>query len=144
MTAAKKKKPSERARIAYRFEDGRALSQPLVETALACMRQWVAVENDAAASEEVRASARANLRKVAELAINAEIGLFSVREGGRKGGKGGSNSKAAAILAEADRRTTIGTGQLRAIASLTGASVRTVRDTLAKAGKYSAKKKSGK
>ncbi|WP_454260487.1 hypothetical protein [Pseudoxanthomonas mexicana] len=143
MAAKKKPKPAERARIAYRFEDGSTLSQPLVETALARIRQWVAIEKmDANTPEEVqgRASARANLRKVAELAINAELGLFTVTEGGRKGGKGGSNSKAAAILAEADKRATIGTGEIQAIANRTGATVRTVRDTLRKAGQYTPQK----
>ena len=147
MAAKKKPKPAERARIAYRFEDGRTLSQPLVETALACIRQWVAIERlEVNTPDEARgrASARANLRKVAELAINAELGLFIVTEGGRKGGKGGSNSKAEAILAEAEKRQTIGTGEIQAISKKTGASVRTVRDTLTKAGKYTPQKKNGK
>jgi|GEM_PF-1381399 len=147
MAAKKKPKPAERARIEYHFEDGSSLSQPLVETALGCIRQWVAIEKLAVNTPDEargRASARAKLRKVAELAINAELGLFTVTEGGRKGGKGGSNSKADAILAEAGKRQTIGTGELQAIAKKTGASVRTVRDTLTNAGKYTPQKKIGK
>ncbi len=67
-----------------------------------------------------------------------------VKRGGKKGGEGGSNSKASAILAEAEKRTTIGTGEIQAIARETGAHVRTVRDTLSKAGRYMPRKKNGK
>lgn len=147
MPSKKKLKPAAIARDVRHFLDGTSLSQPLVETALACIRQWVAIENmEASTLDEVRgrASARANLRKVAELAINAELGLFTATENGRKGGKGGSNSKAAAILAEAKKRQTIGTGEIQAIAKKVGAHVRTVRDTLNKAGKYIPQKKNGK
>ena len=142
----RKPKPAEIARVVHHFADGREMSQSMVELALTQIRQWVAVEGMEVSTAEnfrSRESATANLRKVAELAINAEFGLFAVTEGGKKGGKRGSNSKAAAILAEAEKRATIGTGEIQAIAKRSGAHVRTVRDTLTKAGKYTPQK-SGK
>lgn len=143
MPRRKKPKPGERARIVFDFDDGRSLSKPLVEIALACIRQWVAMEKmDASTPDQARnrESARANLRRIAELAINSELHLAIVTEGGRKGGKRGSSSKAVPILAEAEKRATIGTGEIHAIASKTGACIRTVRDTLTEAGRYTPQK----
>lgn len=145
--AKRKLRPADVALDVRHFDDGSTISQPLVETALSCIRQWVLIERLEVETPEqhlARESARSNLRKVAELAINAEFALFTVTEGGRKGGTRGSNSKAAAILAEAERRKSIGTSEIQAIASKTSASVRTVRDTLTKAGKYIPQKKNGK
>jgi hypothetical protein len=127
------------ARDVRHYPDGRSTSQPLVETALACIRNWVHAEGLAVSTAEdyeARERATANLRRTAELAVSAEIGLFVSRERGRTGGKKSTSSKAAEILAEAETRDTIGTAQITAIARKTGASDRTVRDTLSKAGKY--------
>lgn len=143
----KKPKPAEIARIVFPQADGTTISQPLVETALACIRQWVQVERFEVVTEDDwlnRESARTKLRRVAELAVNAELGLFISAKGGQKGGKAGSNSKATPILAEADKREKITTATISAIARKTGASLRTVRDTLTEAGKYTPRKKSGK
>ena len=140
----RKARPADRARVEYRFDDGSTESQMLVDRALALIRQWAALErmqpttlDDAVAQQAVRDK----LRRVAELAVNAEADLFAVTEGGRKGGSRGTNSKADAILAEAANRPTIGTGEIQAIARRTGAHVRTVRDTLKRAGKYTPQKK---
>ena len=137
-----KPKPAETARDVRVFSDASSFSQPLIETALACIRQWVAIEK----SEDPRAgrSANAKLRRVAELAINAEFALFNFREGGRKGGVRGSNSKAASILVEAAKRANIVTRDIGAIAKKTGATTRTVRETLVAHGKYTPQKKKGK
>lgn len=143
-------KPADRGRIEWRFEGGRTQSQPLLETALACIRQWVAIESmEANTLDEAlgRASARANLRKVAELAINAEAGLFVSTEGGRKGGTRGTRSYKVAVLAEADRRQKIDIAAISAIAKKLGVTERTVRDHLTKEGRFTPQgkgKKNGK
>jgi hypothetical protein len=62
------------------FEDGRTHAQPLIETALACIRQWVALEQDDEA-------ARARLREVAEILVRADIARQYASDDGRESGR---------------------------------------------------------
>lgn len=143
MPARKKPKRAASARVVHQA-NGTVASQKLTDLALSCIRQWVFLDQqDVVTADDaiVRQAARDKLQRAAELLVNAEIGLFVSTEGGRKGGKRGTNTKAQAILAEADKRQNIGTAELQAIHRKTGASIRTVRDTLAKAGKYQPQKK---
>jgi hypothetical protein len=140
----KKPKPATIARDVRTFADGHSHSRPLVETALDCIRQWVfveAMEVKTWEDHDSRESVRAKLRRVAELAINAEFALFAATEGGRKGGQRGTRSKSKPILVEAAKRLHIGTAEIAAIARKARATKRTVRKTLIREGRYVPQKK---
>lgn len=146
---SKKPKPAETARVMWHFDDGTVMPQPLMDLALSCIRQWALIERlPIETREDVRArqSATESLRRVAEAAIRADVGMFKATEGGRKGGKRGSRSKRQAILAEADRYRTVNSAAIQSIARKVQATPRTVRDTLTRAGRYKPReqKKSGK
>lgn len=104
MSSAKKRKVAAAAdaKVVHRFDDGSTLAQPLVETVLAHIRQWVALEE--AEHPEDRDAAKAKLRRAAELIVRGEAELLFAQRAGKEGAarrlekRRGPSSKRAEIL----------------------------------------------